>query len=351
MMPAEHPGPVRPPMKKLTTIAGIALGGVLLWLAVKDANFGEISASFRSARAVLALPLLFGAAGFYFLKAARWSDLLSPIARIRPVRLVPSMMAGAAGNNLLPAHAGELVRIYLLGREHRLPKAGLLATLVAERIFDIIGVLLLLSCALVFVEVSADLRPLVLVLLALAIGGSLLILLTVRHPGWLPKIAAAHAGRLPRFVGEKAGMLAVHITSGFGALREGRLFRRILVNSILQWTLMSVCIYAALRALAIDASYPAAVVVLGFVVAGLTLPTSPGFIGTIQYCFVLGLAPFGVEPARALAASIFYHTLLWVSVTATGLYFMRRYSVTMGEIRELERRDAQAARRGASDGL
>jgi hypothetical protein len=40
-----------------------------------------------------------------------------------------------------------------------------------------------------------------------------------------------------------------------------------------------------------------------------------------------------------------------VSVTATGLYYMRRYSVTMGEIRELERRDARAAaQRGASDG-
>ena len=338
-------------MKKLMTIAGIALGGVLLWLAVKDADFGEISASFRSAEAMLAFPLLAGAAGFYCLKALRWSDLLSPIARIEAVRLVPSMMAGAAGNNLLPAHAGELVRVYLLGHEFRLPKAGLLATLVAERIFDIIGVLLLLSCALAFVDVSSDVRPLVVLLVVLAVGGALLVALMVRHPGWLPRVVETHAGWFPRFVREKAGSLAVHITSGFGALREGRLFRRILVNSILQWALMSVCIYAALRAFAIDVTYPAAVVVLGFVVAGLTLPTSPGFIGTIQYCFVLGLAPFGVEPARALAASIFYHTLLWVSVTATGLYFMREYSVTMGEIRELERRDARAAaQRGASDG-
>jgi hypothetical protein len=336
-------------MKKMMTFAGIALGALLLWLAVKDADYGEIAASFGSARAVLALPLLLGAAGFYFLKASRWSDLLSPIARIPPLRLVPSMMAGAAGNNLLPAHAGELVRIYLLGREFRLPKAGLLATLVAERIFDIIGVLLLLSCALVFVDASTAARPLVILLLVLAVGGSLLIGLMVRHPGWLQQVVAAHAAKLPRVIGEKAGNFAVHITSGFGALREGRLFRRILMNSILQWVLMSVCIYAALRAFRIDAAYPAAVVVLGFVVAGLTLPTSPGFIGTIQYCFVLGLAPFGVEPAHALAASIFYHTILWLSVTTTGLYFMRRYSVTMGEIREMERRRAHASR-GASDG-
>lgn len=336
-------------MKKLLTIAGIVLGGALLWLAVKDVDLDEIATSFQSARLVFAIPFLVAAAGFYFLKAYRWSDLLAPIARVRTARLVPSMMAGAAGNNLLPAHAGELVRVYLLGRELRLPKAGLLATLVAERIFDIIGVLLVLSCALLFVEVSA-VRPLVLVLLVLSVGGSLLVWLMVTHPGWLPKFVSVHAWRLPRFIGDKASVLAVHITSGFGALQEGRLFRRILVNSILQWVLMSVCIYAALRALAIEASYPAAVVVLGFVVAGLTLPTSPGFIGTIQYCFVLGLAPFGVDPARALAASIFYHTLLWTSVTATGLYFMRRYSVTLGEIREMERRGAQDPQGGATDG-
>ena len=54
---------------------------------------------------------------------------------------------------------------------------------------------------------------------------------------------------------------------------------------------MSGCIYFALQAFGIDVPYHAAIIVLVIIVAGLTLPTSPGFVGTIQYCFVLGLGP------------------------------------------------------------
>jgi hypothetical protein len=336
-------------MKRLMTVAGIVLSGLLLWLAMKDADLGQISASFRGANAVFAAPLLLGLAGFYGLKAARWRDLLAPTAKLRVRELVPSMMAGAAGNNLLPAHLGELVRTYLLGRELRLPKAGILATLVAERVFDIIGVLLLLSGTLFFADVSASLRPAVLFLLIVAVAGALFMYLVVRHADRLVKAIEARSARFPPAIRKRAGALAVHITSGFGALGEGRLFGKVLLSSVAQWALMSACVHFALQGFAIEVPFHAAIVVLAVIVAGLTLPTSPGFVGTIQYCFVLGLAPFGVDASRALAASIFYHTLLWVSVTGTGLYFLHQYHVSFADIRRLGRQDAVDGRQGGSD--
>lgn len=336
-------------MKKLMTAAGITLSGVLLWLAVKDTDFVEVSASFRDADVILAAPLLLGAAGFYFLKAARWSDILSPTAKIGTRGLIPAMMSGAAGNNLLPAHMGELVRTYLLGREYRLARVSVLATLVAERVFDIVGVLLLLSGTLFFADVSAGLRPAVLFLLIVSVAGSIFMYMVVRHADAFRRIVHAYSGRWPPAIRRTAGVMALHITSGFGALREGRLFVRILVNSVAQWLLMSVCIYFALQALAIDVPFHAAIIVLAIIVAGLTLPTSPGFLGTIQYCFVLGLSQFGVDSSQALAASFFYHTLLWFAVTGTGLYFMHGYRLTFSRIRDLERREARAEPDGQAD--
>jgi uncharacterized protein (TIRG00374 family) len=336
-------------MKKLMTAAGVALSGLLLWLAIKDTNFVEVSASFRDANAFLAVPLLLAAAGFYFLKAWRWSDILAPTATIGVGGLVPSMMSGAAGNNLLPAHMGELVRTYLLGREYGLPKVGVLATLAAERVFDIVGVLLLLSGTLFFADVSAGTRPAVLFLLIVAVAGTIFMYLAVKHADALQALLHARSRRWPPAIRTKAGAVALHITSGFGAVRERRLFARILVNSVAQWLLMSVCIHFALRALAIDVPFHASIIVLAIVVAGLSLPTSPGFLGTIQYCFVLGLSQFGVDASRALAASFFYHTLLWFSVTGTGLYFLYKYRLSFAGIRDLGRQETQQEPDGESD--
>ena len=66
---------------------------------------------------------------------------------------------------------------------------------------------------------------------------------------------------------------------------------------------------------------------LVLVVAGITLPSSPGFVGTIEYCFVLGLKAYGVSAGTALSVALYYHALTWTSVTIAGAFFLRRYGV------------------------
>lgn len=328
-------------MKRLTTIAGIAISGILLWLAVKDADFRAIVSAFRGANLAYSAPILVVLAAFYYLKAMRWSNILSSTASLPGHKLVPAMMSGAAGNNLLPAHIGELVRVYLASREFQLSKANVLATLMVERIFDIVGVLLLLSVALTFADVSPTLLPAILLLLATALTGSVVMYLMTFHVEWFERVAEVLSRPFPVPMRNRLASFARHLALGFGVLRTRGHFGRIFANSILQWILMSCCIYLALQPFS-EVPFHAAIIVLAITVAGLTLPTSPGFVGTIQFCFVFGLTPFGVDPSKALAASIFYHTLLWTSVTATGLYFLHKYRVSFAQLKEREQQAAAA---------
>ena len=110
-------------MKKLTIILGLIFSAVFLWLAIKDTDLEHVGNAFADANLLAGIPLLAALVSFYWLKAMRWSDLLSPTKEIRPQALVPSMMTGAAGNNLLPAHLGELIRMYLLAHEHNVAKS------------------------------------------------------------------------------------------------------------------------------------------------------------------------------------------------------------------------------------
>ena len=279
------------------------------------------------------IPMFATMFGFYWLKALRWSVLLSPSHKVSGNQLVPAMMAGAAGNNLLPAHFGELVRVYFAGKKFGIPKTTVLATLVVERLFDIIVVLVIFSLALLTGDYSASFYKgalfLLLVALLITVASGLLTMYTERFTGFLEaKLTFLSTGSRAKLTDQ-----VQNLSTGLMALRQKNLYFEVVVNSFVQWLLMAACLYCALLAFDIEASPTVAIVILGFTVVGLTLPTSPGFFGTIEYCFVLGLATAGVDPSTALSAAIYYHLPAWIVVTLVGVVLLRVYHLSFRESR------------------
>ncbi len=315
-------------------ILGVVLSVVFLWLALRDANFDEVQHAFAQAKLWPMIPMFFTFFGFYWLKAIRWSILLSPSHKVSGLQLVPAMMAGAAGNNLLPAHFGELVRVYFAGKKFDIPKTTVLATLVVERLFDIVVVLVIFSIALMAGEYSSNFFGGAVFLLVAALGIAVVSILLTLHTD---KVVAFIERR---FTFLSAGLRAqiseqIHnLTTGLMALRQRNLYVKVLLNSLVQWLLMAACLYCALLAFNIDASPMVGIVILGFTVVGLSLPTSPGFFGTIEYCYVLALGAIGVDASTAISAAIYYHLPAWLVVTVVGVVLLRVYHFSFRETRE-----------------
>ena len=105
----------------------------------------------------LTLPLmLLGLYGFFWLKAIRWRLLLEPVRPLQTRQVAPAMMIGFMGNNIFPAHLGEFIRVYFLGREFGVPKTAVFSSVVLERVFDVIAILFLLAVSLIFVDGLPD---------------------------------------------------------------------------------------------------------------------------------------------------------------------------------------------------
>jgi len=311
-------------VKKAVVYVGFLLSALFLWLALRNTSFTAISDAFAAAKWWPMIPMFLCLAGFYALKAARWSVLLSPAHSVTGTQLVPAMLVGAAGNNLLPAHMGEFVRVYFAGKKFAIPKSTVLATLIVERLFDFLTVIALLTSVFFMGSFSTELYTAGAFLVAVAITTTLACVLLVRYANRFVALARQYPRWLAQNLREKIARQFIHLSSGLQALRAGHLYLRVIVNSLLQWLLMAGCIYFALLAFDIGATMSTAIVILGLTVAGLTLPSSPGFFGTIEYCFVLGLASIGVEPSVALSAAIYYHIPVWIVVTLTGLTLARR---------------------------
>ena len=306
-------------MKKILIYAGVALSVFFLWLALKEVDFARVSQAFVSARLALVIPMLLCLAGFYWLKALRWATILSPRHAISSTKLAPSMMAGAAGNNLLPAHAGELVRVYFSASRFNVSNTTVLASLVVERLMDMLAVLLLFSIAILAGGYSTPMIAAGLLLLFFVIVVAIVCALIVNYTTQCVHFIRNKLKTPSEPIRNKAADQMMNLADGLSSLKEKNLYINVILNSLAQWMLMSACIYCSFLAFNIEASYFVAVIILGLIVVGLTLPTVPGFFGTIEYCFVLGLTTAGIDPSLAISAGIFYHIPAWVAVTFTGL--------------------------------
>src|SRR5579863_1649923 len=131
---------------------GIVVSAACLVFAFWRIDFDKVESAFRHAN-YLTLPLMLaGLFAFYWLKAIRWRLLLSPLKSFRTRDVVGPLMIGFMGNNLLPAHLGEFVRIYVLGRKSGLWKTAVFSSGGRERAFDVVAILLLLGVSLLTVE-------------------------------------------------------------------------------------------------------------------------------------------------------------------------------------------------------
>lgn len=306
-------------------LIGFVLSALFLFLALKGADLNGILQAFRRAQYWPIVPMFLSLLGFYYLKALRWSVLLSPSFKVTGNQLVPAMMAGAAGNNLLPAHFGELVRVYFASEKFGIPRSTVLATLVVERLFDIIVVLVMFSIALMVGDYSKAFYGSAVFLLVAAIVVLIASVLLTRYTSQFVDFFENKLTILSAGIRQKIATQFTHLSVGLLALGKKNLYFNVVVNSIVQWLCMAACFYFSLLAFDIDVSPMVGIVILGFTVVGLTLPTSPGFFGTIEYCYVLALTAVGVDASTAVSAAIFYHLPAWLGVTAIGLLLLRIY--------------------------
>lgn len=317
---------------------GLAVTAGCLVAAFWGIDFHELRTNFSQANYVtlpLFLAFLFG---HYWLKAIRWKLLLRPIRRFRTRDVVPAMMIGFMGNNVLPAHLGEFVRMYVFARDERLSRSAVLSSLILERIFDVLAILLFLGFSLLFLKNPPEeferYLPGAVAVVAAVLAVVMAYIVWTRP---FVRFAERCLSRVPLLPGglrlRLVGMLEEG-AAGLSSLRIPRLAAGIIATSVLQWLCVGGMVYLSLRSFDIAVSLLASFVVVAGTAVAVTIPSSPGFFGVVQIAFRMSLAPFGVGQAAAVAASIYFQIVQYIPVTLIGLYYFNRAGLKLGRIDE-----------------
>lgn len=305
-----------PAARRLAQILlGLAVSAGLLVYCFWDVDLAVIAARLRETLwTFLALSIVL-AFGSLWARAWRWGYLFPPGPR--PSHLLRALLIGYMGNNLLPLRAGEVVRIYVASR-HGPRFWTTVATVVVERVLDGVALGLIVAGLLLLVPVPVEMRWSIAIFLALDLAAILVLAMIAIAPGICRVLIETIFHRIGWLERRLIGFLGT-MTEGLRGIRAPRHAIPVLVGSVAIWLSLALSVWTAMHAAHLDLPLVASWVVLAFLGLGVSLPSSPGFVGVIQAATVLALALFGVPRAEALSFSLLLHASQFFPVTAAGL--------------------------------
>lgn len=313
---------------RLRLLIGVAISIASVVLVIRGIEWGTFWTALQGADywwLVPSLAALFASVGF---KVLKWQMLLAPAGKTSRTNVFYSISIGYLVSDVLPGRLGEVARVYTEARLDRLSPVAVLATVVADRILDVVAVALLLAVALP----SANLPSWVVESgLMVGAGGAALLLLSVllAYPvgrGLFLRLLAAS----PRFPGKAMiEKWAEELCIGLQGLRGlGALFR-IGLATLGVWLPTVLMFYFGLLAFHINAPVWAAVLALALTNLGMVVPSSPGYIGVFHYLVVLALSAFGVQHEVALGYAIVIHLLGFLPIGLVGAFSLWRCGLTL----------------------
>ncbi len=158
--PAASTAPAKARKSRLRLLLGTIIALAFVWLIGRNVNPGQLLHAFATANPVdvLAALLLFGIG--YTLRIARWQTMLKPARPdIAWWRCAGPFMASFAANNVLPLRAGDVLRAFGFNQRLGVSPGGVLATLLVERLLDLLLLLLMLGLALAVFGLEAPALP------------------------------------------------------------------------------------------------------------------------------------------------------------------------------------------------
>jgi glycosyltransferase 2 family protein len=281
----------------------------------------------------------------YLARAVRWKFLLNSIKPLPWTRLLPPLILGFTVNNVLPARAGEFVGAYVVGKREGISKTAAFATVVMQRAYD--GLVMVLFAVIVLywfrvpLSVSGGDADFVGVMnTIIKITASLFVFLFIALflvMTWKEKSAGALsrlAALLPASLQRPVEKILHSFLEGLSVLRNRRDSLAAFGLSVAAWTGESAAYYFVLLAFGIALPPYAALMLMAIINLGIMVPSSPGYIGPFEFFGVGTLLLFGVPKSVSLPCILVIHAIVWLPITLWGFYYMWTLKLSLSEFEQ-----------------
>jgi len=371
--------------KKILFIAGILISIICSWLFARKIEWSQLSVAFKEAKYAYIIPTIILIFASHYIRAVRWSALIAPIKKVSVLNLFSATMIGFMANSVLPARIGEIIRPVMVARKEKVKVSASFATVVMERIFDVLSIIVFASFLFFFLpvetlqdksvgiinhaevstkvvkaghvngmpeafsstneekraKVSSTIKQLKKWSMVMAFFG-ILAITSLFLLSLYPKKAGAVFEKLlflfPHHLRERLVNLLHSFISGLQVFDNKRLLIWIGILSLVIWFLNAAPIYVLCYAFDIKLSFAGACFVMVCLALAVALPQAPGFIGVFHIAIQKTLDIFGVGLSSAQSFAIILWALSIIPITIVGLLFLWREGMSLGEISHYDER-------------
>ncbi|HEV2884282.1 MAG TPA: lysylphosphatidylglycerol synthase transmembrane domain-containing protein [Pyrinomonadaceae bacterium] len=322
----------------------------ILWWFGRHLNWAEVREAVGRANPVLLALAVLVVLAAYLLRAVRWRALLAPICDAGLRNLFIATTVGFAAVLLL-GRTGEVVRpVVLPMRDHRIRPSASFVTIMVERIYDLLAVIILFAGNLLWFRPPATsvvdfdrLRWVGAMLLGAVLLGVLALIVFRRN-----------SHRVISFVGglfERRSFIPARLTKAVVSILD-QLSRalRVLVNArelavtvgwtVLVWFSIALANWLVLRAFGLPFGVSETIFVLGWSMVGSLVPTPGGAAGAFHAATAGAIVFLGVAKETAAAVSIVMHLIDFGPALIFGLFYLLRGDINLSRLRSLASTEA-----------
>lgn len=316
----------------LKSIAGLVLAAGLLYGFTYQLDWQSVWEILRAVdlRMIGLSALLM--VGTYLLRSLRWQVLLGSQDRCRFSAAFAATAIGFAALFLL-GRAGEFVRPLTLTIRDRVRMSSSLASILIERVFDMVLVVLLFGLALLGLQTTggmpvssrlSTLRITSIVLVGVSVLGIYGLIKFHRHADGAIATLARNMARWPQRLSKPLLELLHSLAIGLGVFINREALSATILLSLLQWLLVIALYWTTLAAFDLELSISQTIFIFGFAMIGSAVPTPGGASGAYHAATAGSMMLLGIERNRAAGVAIALHLVTYAPALILGCYYLIR---------------------------
>lgn len=349
----------------ISLILGLAVSILALYLAFRNVPFNDLVIYLASINYVWIPPAVVVVLLSFALRAYRWKIILESAGKIGFWQSFHPLMIGFMINCILPGRVGEVARPAILQKKENIPFTTGLATVAAERVFDVGMLIILFAVILATIQIDPNLdivfgkyhlnkttlmtvgKGTFELLLLLIIGIAMVAFnktrnvikdLITRMPGMFFFAGPDLKKKIQKKICDPLVSIVENLATGFKLVKYPMKICACFSLSVAIWGLAAFSYFlVSLGCPGIELSFIEITAIMVIICFFIALPSVPGYWGIWEAGGVFALLLFGVSSKDAAGFTLANHAIQIIPVILVGLISAMVTSVNILQVSYKER--------------
>jgi uncharacterized protein (TIRG00374 family) len=328
--------------KFLPLISGIFLSILFLFLAVRHVNISQTIELIAGTNYFFIFPAALCFFTDFTLRAVRWRILISPIKKCKFSNLLSITYIGFFATGVLPMRMGELIRVLMVGKKEHISKASAVGTIAVERTMDIFAILFLLSLTFFVYPYPDQVQRIWILGIAVFVMCISFLYSIIFFRRQTLNVVRFFIKIFPDKIKNKIEKLLNFFISGLYILKKPDRFFITLTLSLLVWLANASLYFFIAKGMGIpQITLYGAIFIMSVIAVGISVPSSPGFIGVYEYFGILACGILGVQKSAALSFILLVHTIQFIVLTAAGMSFLAKENISLFKLEKEAKKEKE----------